>query len=247
MSGIVLIICAVVAVLGLIVVVALSARAAKSANDPLAVRIVGKASLAVGVVIGLGTLFQVSSMLVPGANVSMKVPVRGVGITQIDENVAESSAHLDSGWYSTATVESTSFGPSVLIPGAIGHLLVGAVLVMLCMVVWVVCRRLLAGAPFASAVSRISIATAVVTLVAGVIGQVLLSISTSFASMQLFPAHSSSAGTTPESPTGDLAIEVTLWPIAVAFVLTVFATIVKFGANVQTHRDELKYETDGLI
>lgn len=243
------------------VIVLVTVTVPKSAQDAVGVRAVGAVALAVATIVAVAALWQSVTSFIPGSPVTMDVPIQPMPIALLPGVSVETATRLDAGAYTTASVTSSAFSAAVRIPGGIGTLLVGVVPVMIGIVIWIVCRRLLAGAPFARSVSRISLTTAVVTLVAGLVGQVLLSIAASAASTELFdvgavemPASSTNPELATGYPSSALAIEMNLWPVAVAFILVVFATIVQFGARIQQNRDdlraetvELRHDTEGLI
>ena len=235
-----------VAAVATIAVFAVVAVAVRSQRTTAGVRTVGTVALVAAVLTGFGTFSRISAMLIPNRPLAMTVPVRGVTVPKVSGPQGAPTAQLDSGWYSSVQVESSNFGPEVIVPGVFGHLLMGGVLVLIGVAIWKVCRRLVEGAPFAPTVAKTSTTTGLVTLVAGMAGQVLVNVSESAASAQLFPSHAPVAGA-PEAPTWDIAVGLSLWPVAVAFLFLVFATILRFGANVQAQRDDAQRETRGLI
>lgn len=230
--------------------------APKTEPDIRGVRIVGIASLLVAVIIAVTALWQAVTLLIPGSPVTMTVPISPLAITPSPGvTPAPSMTHFDVATYDEATVTSSEFSAGVRIPSALGTLLVAAVPVMIGVAIWIACRRLLAGTPFAASVVRISLASAVVSLVAGFVGQILLGTSVSAASVDLFSFSGSIAYLGSDAvpgpgmtglPESTFSVNVEFWPIAVAFILAVFATIVQFGSRVQAQRDELAVETDEL-
>lgn len=225
------------------------------AQDTRSVRFVSWAALALAAVFLVTGLVEAVTTLVPGSSVTMTVPIAPQPITLMEGvKFMDVAAHLDAGAYTSAEVTSTSFSTVTRVTGGIGTLLVTAVPVMICVMVWIVCRRLLAGSPFAAAVSRIAFVTAGVVLVAGFAGAVLLGISTSQASWDVFSVGASEIRETPANPDGlmtgypqqDFAVELPMWPLGAAFIIAVFATIVQFGAGVQSRRDALEVESAAL-
>ncbi len=231
-------------------------------EDRRGVRLVGLASLVIAVGFGALAIFSAVSTLVPGTPVAVTIPVETVaiephpGVTFLDGP----AAHIASGGFTSAEVTSTDLGLGTRLFLAAGGLLTAAVVVMIAIVVTVVCRRLLAGRPFASAVTRLAFATALVALIAGFAGQVLEGIGSSQAAQELLfiggaALEDAPAGTDDTGfPTARFLVEIEFWPIAVAFILGVFATLVRFGGAVERQRDDLETEAidlrrdaDGLI
>lgn len=247
--------------IGLALVIALVTLVLTPRNDrdALGTRIVGTVSLGVAAIVAVGTIWQAITMLIPGSSIEITVPVQSEAITVREGISVETAAHLDHGAYTQADVTSSTLSAAVRIPGAIGGILVGVVPVLIGITIWIVCRRLLAGAPFAASVSRVSVGAALVSLIAGLIGQVLLGAAASTAAEEIFFVTAAAfPGESPDVATGlpvpTMLINLNFWPVTVAFVLIVFNTIVQFGARVQDQRDALEVEsaalrrdTDGLV
>ncbi len=227
------------------VVVALSIAAVRSSreNTRRGVHYVGIAALAGAGIIGIAAVTQASAMLVSGRMLKMVVPVRGVGADQA-EGV---DADLHSGWYSLATVESDSLGFGVRIIGALGECFTGVALVIVCLAVWSVCRKLRSDAPFDHGLYRISIIAAVVVILSGMAGQVLSGVSLTAAAAQLFPNGPDSEGSSAHVPIWDVWTGVSLWPVAVGLTLMVFATLVRLGRLVESERSDLREQVRGLV
>lgn len=247
----------VVAVVGLVAIAALFAfltTGGAEAEDRRGVRLVGLASLGIAIIVGGLTLAQAITTLIPGTPVSVTAPVETVriepapGVTFLDGPVAP----ITEGGFRSAEVVTDGLSAGVRAMFAGGLLLTAAVTVMIAVVIFVVCRRLLAGRPFAESVTRITLATSLVSLVAGFLGQVLTGIAQSQASEELFfisaaGMEGDAAGSSDTGfPIPGFLVQVEFWPIAVAFILGVFATLVRFGSTVQRQRDDLAVETETL-
>lgn len=247
----------VVAVGGLLAIAALFAfltHGGAEVEDRRGVRLVGLASLGVAIVIGGLTLVQVITTLNPGTAVAVTAPVETVriepapGVTFLDGPAAP----ITEGGFTSADVVTTGLSAGVRAMLAGGLVLTTAVTVMIAIVIFVVCRRLLAGRPFAESVTRLALAAALVSLIAGFLGQVLTGIAQSQAAHELFfisaaAMDGTSAGSMETGfPIPAFLVQLEFWPVAVAFILGVFATLVRFGSSVQRQRDDLAVETETL-
>lgn len=132
-----------------------------------------------------------------------------------------------------ATVANLSLGTRLLlVAGDLLQLVVAAVPALL---IVVICRQLLRGAPFARRASRVFFLAAGVLLFAGITGELVSSIATSLAAAEALP--SSGEGLTSN---GFIRTAVPLWPVGASIALAALGVVFRQGWTLQR-------ETEGLV
>lgn len=135
----------------------------------------------------------------------------------------------------SVTVEGLSLGTRLLI--GLAELLALVLAATPAVVIWVITRQAVRGAPFTGTVSRWLLIAAAAVLVVGLATDVVSAIGRTLAAMEVLPGPGSGA---PVTTTGLFNLSVPLWPIGAALALAALAAVFRYGTVLQR-------ETEGLV
>ncbi|UYK39695.1 hypothetical protein [Microbacterium terricola] len=133
-----------------------------------------------------------------------------------------------------ATIAHLGIGTRIVL--ALGDLLGLVVAAVPAVLVIIVCRQMLKGAPFAQLAARAFFVAAIVVLVAGIGAELTTSIGRSLAASAALPPPGGGELTA----TGTFRLTAPLWPVGAALVLGALGAIFRHGAVLQR-------ETEGLV
>lgn len=239
----------VLVIIGAIVAVVLASRPARAGRP--STRVIGITLFLAAVWAGgsmVGAIMSFAFVFIPSAaqNIRMPVtpywplPVPGVTLegptaTVVSGGFLEAEVVVEGLSTGTRLLWASGQALEALVPGAIGAL------------VAVVCFQLLRGAPFAPAVARAALITALVVLVGGIAEQILTGLGGSLASNEVLQLTSAEATGMPDGwdistalPQPASGWTVTLWPIGAALGFAALAAVFRYGSRLQR-------DTEGLV
>jgi len=208
---------------------------------------------AMAVFVGTAVIGAIVDLTSP--EVTMELPVLNVWPLPLpDVQVEAGAATVQSTGVALAqmTLEGVSTATRALwAAGQALSLLLPATVAML---VALALREVRAGAPFSPVMLRMTTVTAAAILVAGTGAPILRGISGSMASHEALSLGGASWTGYPDEwmpmdqlPEPTVFVQWDFWPIGVAIGLFALSAIFRYGAQVQTEREQLRRETEGLV
>jgi len=237
-----LVLLAVVAIIVLVVALALRGWRRRGIDATVGVTLSGAA-----IVAAFSLLFGVGAVLIAltADSVQFTIPVNEYWPQLPDGVTVTTSAHLESGGFTTADVWVTGASPAARVFWALGQGIGYLVPTAVAALIAITCFQLLRGVPFARIVVRAALITAVVVLVGGVAADVLSQIGGSIVSHELLSVTAATGLTEQQDldsllPQPMTSVTIPLWPIGVGLGFAALAAVLKYGAVLQR-------DTEGLV
>lgn len=214
---------------------------------------VGRLTTVLAVVLALVVVAQVVNTLVARV-ISVEVPIIGYWPQPPSGVQIQTAGHLVQGQMLHAQLELASLPMTTRLLLAGGTLLGGLGAVTVTLLVGRLCAGIVNGQPFTSALQRAGRISALVVLVSGLCGDLLLGIGQSRAGSdglqvtgwsggeQLDPSTISNA-----MPTPGFSIEMDFAPVFTALTIAVLVELVAMGIRLHQERSEMAADLEGLV
>jgi hypothetical protein len=231
-------------------VVAAALRSRRNGGDPATLlRFTRGAGVAYAMLAVVGTLIAVIQALSQDS-VPVTIPVRQFwpevlpGIEILDGPTAT----ITSGGFERAEVEIAGLDTTARVLLAAGHLVQGATITLIAIVIVILCTRVLDGSPFRPMLSRAMTVAAAAVAIGGSVWQVCFQIAGSVASSQALTvsawatdtAVAGDPGTDVGWPQPAIGLTFEFWPLLAGLVLAVLAVAFRHG-------ERLQHDMEGLV
>ncbi|WEG09229.1 hypothetical protein PU630_01315 [Microbacterium horticulturae] len=236
-----LVLLAVVAIIVLVVALALRGWRRRGIDTTVGITLSGAAIVAaVSLLLAIGTVITVLA----SDSVHFTIPVNEYWPPLPDGVTVTTSAHLESGGFTSADVWVTGASTAARVFWALGQGIGYLVPAAVAALIAITCFQLLRGVPFARMVVRAALVTAVMVLVGGVTADVLSQIGGSIVSHELL-SMTAASWTDPQQdidallPQPTMSVMIPFWPIGAGLGFAALAAVLKYGAVLQRDTERL--------